>query len=321
MNGWYVVRRLLQVAPAVLGIVVVTFVLVHLAPGDPVDALAGEGASEAYLDSLRVEYGLDRSLPTQLLAYAGNVLRGDFGVSIVQGRPVSELVRARLLPTLLLTSSALVLSAVGALLLGQLAARRPFGMFDLTLNTATLVLYAMPAFWLAQIVVLTVALRTGWFPVQGFTDARGQFTGAARVVDLAHHLVLPSLVLAASEVALLARITRTGLLQEVGQDYARTARAKGLDEAQVVSRHALLNVALPVLTVVGSRVGFLLSGAVLVETVFAWPGLGTLLVESARAQDYPVALALVILAAGSVVLANLVTDLLYASVDPRVRLR
>ena len=307
--------------PAVVGIVVLTFLMVHLAPGDPIDVLASEGGSEGYLESLRAEYGLDRPFPQQFVAYAGKVLRGDFGMSIVKGQPVSAVIGTRLQPTLLLTTSALLVSTVGALVLGQMAARRPFGAFDLGLTSATLVLYAMPAFWLAQIIILTVALQTGWFPVQGFTDARGQFTGASRAVDIFRHLVLPSLILAASEMALLVRVIRTGLLQEVGKDYARTARAKGIEERRVLSHHALRNVALPLITIVGSRVGFLLSGAVLVETVFAWPGLGTLLVESARAQDHPVVLALVLLVAFSVVLANLVTDLLYAWTDPRVRYR
>ncbi len=321
MNLGYLGRRLLQVVPVVAGILVLTFVLIQIAPGDPIDALASEGGSEAYLDGLRADYGLDRPIPQQLGTYAGNVLQGDLGVSINKGLPVSALVRSRLQPTLLLTTTALVISTLGALVLGQLAARRPFGLFDLLLNSATLVLYALPAFWLAQIVILTVALRTGWFPVQGFTDARNQLTGVDHLLDIGRHLVLPSLVLAASEVALLARITRTGLLQEVGRDYVRTARAKGLDEPRIVSHHALRNAALPMIAIVGSRVGFLLSGAVLVETVFAWPGLGTLLVESARAQDHPVVLALVLLVSASVVLANLVTDLISAWADPRVRYR
>lgn len=321
MTTSFVVRRLLQLIPAVAGIVVLTFILIHAAPGDPIDALASEGGSQEYLDSLRTDYGLDQPLPQQLLAYAGQVVKGDFGTSIIKGLPVSEVVRSRLQPTLLLTGTALGLSTLFALFLGQQAARRPFGAFDAALRTSTLILYAMPAFWLAQLAILTVALRVDWIPVQGFTDAKGQYTGTDHVLDIARHLVLPSLVLAASEVALLTHVARTGLLQEIGKDYARTARAKGLTESRIISHHALRNVALPVVTIIGSRAGFLLSGAVVVETVFAWPGLGTLLVESARAQDHPVVLALVIMVALSVAVANLATDLVYGWVDPRVRHR
>lgn len=308
-------------APAVAGIVLLSFLLVHLAPGDPVDALASEGGDEAYLDRVRAEYGLDRPLPQQFLAYAGNVLRGDLGDSFAQARPVTGIIGARVRPTLLLTGTALVVSTLAALALAVRAARRPFGSFDMTVGTAALVAYAMPAFWLAQIVILTVALKTGWFPVQGFIDARAQFTGTARALDIAHHLILPVLVLATSEVALLERVARTGLLQELGKDYVRTARAKGLDERRVLSRHALRNVLLPVISIVGTRIGFLFSGAVLVETVFAWPGLGTLLVDSARAQDHPVVLALVLLVAISVVVGNLLTDLTSAAIDTRLRYR
>lgn len=321
MSRRYLIRRLLQVPPAVAGIVLLTFLLIHLAPGDPVDALASDGGDEAYLARVRAEYGLDRPLPQQFLAYAGNVLKGDLGDSFAQARPVKAIIGARIQPTLLLTGSAIVVSTLGALALAVRAVRRPFGPFDVTIGTTALVAYAMPAFWLAQIVILTVALKTGWFPVQGYTDARSQFTGTARAVDIAHHLILPMLVLATSEVALLERVARTGLLRELGKDYVRTARAKGLDEHDVLSRHALRNGLLPVISIVGTRVGFLFSGAVLVETVFAWPGLGTLLVESARAQDHPVVLALVLLVALSVVVGNLVTDLISAAVDTRLRYR
>lgn len=303
------------------GIVLLTFFLVHLAPGDPVDALASDGGDQAYLDRIRVEYGLDRPLPQQFFTYAGNVLRGDFGDSFAQARPVTAIIGARIRPTLLLMGSALVVSTLGALALAVRATRRPFGAFDVTVGTAALVAYAMPAFWLAQIVILTVALQTGWFPVQGFTDARAQLTGTASALDIAHHLVLPMLVLATSEVALVERVARAGLLQELGKDYVRTARAKGLDESRVLSRHALRNVLLPVISIVGTRIGFLFSGAVLVETVFAWPGLGTLVVDSARAQDHPVVLAVVLLVALSVVVGNLVTDLTCAAADPRLRYR
>jgi peptide/nickel transport system permease protein len=234
---------------------------------------------------------------------------------------VSTLIAERIPATMLLMGSALALSTVGGIALGALAARRPFGPFDLTMSTIALVGYALPVFWLAQLAMLTIAFKTGWFPIQGMTTARASYTGLAHWGDVARHLVLPAGVLAASEVALVSRIARTGILNEMGRDYVRTAQAKGLSESRALVRHALRNALLPVVTVVGSRIGFLFSGAVLVETVFGWPGLGRLVLSAAQTRDHPVLLGMVLLVAFSLVVANLVTDLVYARVDPRIRYR
>jgi peptide/nickel transport system permease protein len=317
----YVIRRLLQVLPAVASILIVTFAVVHFAPGDPVVAVAGESGDQAYYDFMRAKFGLDRPLPEQFLTYSHDVLRGDLGVSYVQGERVSTLIAERVPATMLLMGSALVLSTVGGIALGALAARRPFGPFDLTMSTIALVGYALPVFWLAQLAMLTIAFKTGWFPIQGMTTARASYTGLAHWGDVARHLVLPAGVLAASEVALVSRIARTGILNEMGRDYVRTAQAKGLSESRALVRHALRNALLPVVTVVGSRIGFLFSGAVLVETVFGWPGLGRLVLSAAQTRDHPVLLGMVLLVAFSLVVANLVTDLVYARVDPRIRYR
>ena len=321
MTWRYVLRRLLQVVPAVASILVVTFAIVHFAPGDPVVAVAGDSGDKAYYDFMRAKFGLDRPLPEQFLTYSGDVLRGDLGVSYVQGERVSTLIADRVPATLLLMGSALVLSTLGGIALGVLAARRPFGPFDLGVSTVALVGYALPVFWLAQLAMLTIAFRTGWFPIQGMTTARASYTGWAHVADVTRHLALPAVVLAASEVALVSRIARTGILAEMGRDYVRAAQAKGLSESGALLRHALRNALLPVVTVVGSRVGFLFSGAVLVETVFGWPGLGRLVLSAAQTRDHPVLLGMVLLVAFSLVLANLLTDLLYARVDPRIRYR
>ena len=321
MTRRYVVRRLLQVLPAVASILIVTFAVVHAAPGDPVVAVAGDSGDQAYYDFMRAKFGLDRPLPVQFLTYSSDVLRGDLGVSFVQGERVSTLIAERVPATLLLMGSALALSTIGGIALGALAARKPFGPFDLGVSTVALVGYALPVFWLAQLAMLTIAFRTGWFPVQGMTTARAGYTGLAHLGDVARHLVLPSLVLAASEVALVSRIARTGILAEMGSDYVRAAKAKGLSDTGALVRHALRNALLPVVTVVGSRIGFLFSGAVLVETVFGWPGLGRLVLSAAQTRDRPVLLGMVLLVAFSLVLANLATDLVYARVDPRIRYR
>ena len=319
MSARYVLRRLGQALLAVVGIITITFFVVHAAPGDPAVVLAGEGADEEQVASLREKFGLDRPLPQQYLSYAANVVQADLGRSLVGGRPVGDVIGDRLPATLLLVVTAIVVSSLLGVLLGVLVARRPFGLFDASVTTTCLVGYATPVFWLAQLAVLLFGFRAGLFPVQGMTDARELYTGWAHVRDVAHHLVLPAAVLAFSELALVARLTRSSLVQELGKDYVRTARGLGLTRGRVVYGHALRNALLPVVTIVGTRFGTVFSGAVLVETVFAWPGLGQLLISSTRSRDYPVLLALVLLASFGVVVANLVTDLAYGRIDPRIR--
>ena len=321
MSARYVCRRLLGIVPSLLGVLVVTFVIVHAVPGDPAVLLAGEGATPERLEEIRRDLGLDRPLPQQFVTYVANVARGDLGVSISQGRPVNAIIVERIGPTLLLSGTALCISTVGGLLLGLTTARRPFGRLDFVVNTASLIGYALPAFWLAQMAVLVFAMRLGLFPLLGYTDIRKNFTGLDHVADVAYHLMLPALVLAASEVALLARVTRTGLLQELGRDYVRTARSKGLSEEQVVNHHALRNALLPVVTLLGTRVGFLVSGAVVIEAVFSWPGLGSVIVTAAQQADRITMLGLVMVVAFGVIVANLLTDVLYGWIDPRVRQR
>ena len=316
MPSRYLLRRLAQVLPTVAGLLVLNFCIIHLAPGDPAIALGGEHGDAAYYAFLRTRFGLDRPLPEQLLTYVANVLRGDLGTSYVHGRSVASVITERIPATLLLVSTALVLSSVAGVGLGTLAARHRTA--DVALNTAALLGYATPSFWLGQIALLTLAVGTGLFPVQGMTDARNPQTGLAHLRDVLHHLALPAIVLAVNELALTTRLVRTGLLEAFGADYVRAARAKGLPEA-LVTRHALRNVVLPVVTVIGSRVGMFLSGAVLVEVVFAWPGLGRLLLSSLLSRDYPVLLGMFLLISIGVILANLITDLSYARLDPRIR--
>ena len=318
MTPRYVLRRLVQVVPAVAGIVLIAFLAIHTAPGDPVLALAGEHGDAAYYAFIRAKFGLDRPLPEQLVVYVTRVARGDLGLSFVHGRPVAVVIAERLPATLLLIVTALALSTTVGVALGVLAARRAGRPADLALRTGALLAHAMPSFWLAQMAAIAFALGTGWFPVQGLTDARRSLIGWRYALDVAHHLVLPALVLAAGELALTTRLTRTGVLEALATDYARTARAKGLPERAVV-RHALRNALLPLVTVVGSRAGLVVTGAVLVETVFAWPGLGQLLLSSIQTRDVPVLLGLFLLASTTVIVANLVTDLAYAWLDPRIR--
>jgi peptide/nickel transport system permease protein len=317
MSARYLLRRLAQVVPAVAAILVVAFIVVHAAPGDPVVALAGQSGDAAYYDFIRAKFGLDRPLHEQLLVYVGHVLRGDFGQSFVHGRPALAVVAERLPATLLLMATALALSSVAGVLLGVVTARAD-GVGDVTLRTIAVLGFATPSFWLAQLAALTLALGTGLFPVQGVTDARHTWTGWRHAVDVLHHLALPALVLAAGEGALTTRLVRVGLRRALATDYVRAARARGLPERAVV-RHALRNALLPVVTVIGGRIGMLCTGAALVETVFAWPGEGQLMLSAIQTRDTPVLLALFMLVSLAVIVANVVTDLTYVWLDPRIR--
>lgn len=321
MTVRYLAWRLAQVVPTCAGILLVGFLLIHLAPGDPVLALAGQNGDAEYYAFMRAKFGLDQPLPTQLAVYAGNVVTGDFGDSYVQGRPAMDAILERLPATVLLTGTAVVLSTVGGVAFGILAASRPQAVRDVAVSTVSLGLYAAPVFWVGQLAVLTLALGLGAFPIQGMTSARNPATGWALVLDIAEHLVLPAMVLAAAELAAIARLARAGLVEELGRDHIRTARAKGVPEHSVLLRHGLRRALVPVVTVIGGRVGHLVSGAIVVEVVFGWPGIGQLLLSSMQNRDAPIVLGVFVLVALTVVAANLVTDLVYAVIDPRIRYR
>lgn len=319
MSRRYLAGRLAQLVPTVLGIVLISFAIVHLAPGDPVLALAGEHGDAAYYDAMREHFALDEPITTQLLTYAGRLVRGDLGLSRTQGRPVWEIVGERIPATVLLTGTALMASTVLGLLGGIVTALRRGSRLDLGLNALTLGFHAAPVFWVGQVAVLLLAVGLGLFPVFGLRATAAPAGGGAAVLDVLWHLALPALVLTSQQVAGVVRVTRTALSWELGRTYIQAARAKGLPERVVVVRHALRLALLPVVTLVGHRVGYLLGGAVVVETIFGWPGLGTLLLASLQSRDAPVVLGIFLLAAAAVAVANLVTDLVYGALDPRVR--
>ncbi|MBI3967491.1 MAG: ABC transporter permease [Chloroflexi bacterium] len=317
----YVLQRLAQAAFLLVGVVVLTFVLIHAAPGDPIYALAGESGDAAYYAEMRARYGLDRPLLEQLAIYVTSVLRGDFGHSYVQKQPVFQIILTRLPATLLLLTTALVLATSLGVWLGAEAGRRAGHPVDATIRTGTLLSYSTPAFWLGQILSLIFTAWLGWLPAQGMTSARGDYQGLAYVADVARHLVLPATTLGLLQLALIARLTRAGVREALQEDYTRTARAKGAPTRRVLYGHALPNALLPVVTVVGGQIGTLLTGAVLTEIVFAWPGLGRLLYDATLSRDYPLLMGIFELTAIAVVLVNLTTDVLYTTLDPRVRYR
>jgi len=316
----YILRRLLQVPLLLLGIIVFSFVLIHLAPGDPIVALAGEYGDEAYYEQMRAKFGLDRPLLEQLAIYLVTLLGGDLGYSYTQGQPVLNVILSRAPTTLLLMLSAFTLSTTAGIGLGILAARRPRTATDVSITSLALFGYALPVFWLGQMMIFVFAVQLDWFPVQGLTSARERYTGLRLVLDVAHHLALPAIALAVHQVALVSRLVRAGILEEMAQQYVLAAQAKGASEHRVLLRHALRNALLPVVTVLGGQVGFLFAGAVLTESVFAWPGLGRLLLDATLARDYPILMGMFILISVTVILANLVTDLVYAFLDPRIDL-
>jgi peptide/nickel transport system permease protein len=316
----YALRRLAQAVPIVIGIIVLNFLLLQLAPGDAATVLAGEagGAPPEYVEALRQRFGLDQPVWIQLLQYLKNLMLLDLGYSFRNGMPVVRLILDRLWPTLLLMGATLVLSVGVGVLLGLLAATRLNSWRDNLISVLAIVAYATPLFWIGLMLILVFSIKLDWFPTTGMEDVVAFNEGWARVLDIAHHLVLPTLTLSLFYMALYTRLMRAAILDQRGMDYVTTARAKGLNEGQITRRHVLRNAVLPVVTMAGVQVGSLLGGSVVVESVFAWPGLGSLAFQSLFARDFNLLLGIFFLSACLVVVVNLVVDLVYTALDPRI---
>ncbi len=318
----YIGRRVLQSIPLILAIAVGTFVLVHIAPGDVAMMLAGEagGTSEEILKSIRADYGLDRPLVEQLVVYLKKVLVGDLGFSHSYRRPVLEMVLERVPPTLLLIGSALVLAIGGGIALGVLAAWRPSSLFVNAVSALSVFGYATPIFWTGIMMLLVFSVHLPMFPSHGMATVGGTSGGWwGDVTDVAHHLVLPAVTLGFVYLALYSRLMRASMLEVLRLDYIRTARAKGVAETWILLKHALRNALLPVVTMAGVQIGQVLAGAVLVETVFGWPGMGRLVLDAILRRDHPLLIGILVLSSVAVVVVNLLTDLLYGALDPRMR--
>jgi peptide/nickel transport system permease protein len=317
-----VLRRLALAAGLLLAVLAINFTLIHAAPGDPASVIAGEmgGADAEAMASIRKTYGLDRPLPEQFFTYIGKSARGDLGQSYTYSRPVADLILDRLGPTILLVLTALVFAIVIGTLLGVFASRRPDSFASGAVTVLSLVGYAMPVFWTGILLVILFGKVWPVMPIAGMRDVR-QFGvgGWAAVVDVLHHLVLPALTLTIIYLAQYSRLARSSMLEILGSDYIRTARAKGLNEWVVTFKHALRNALMPVVTIAGLQFGNMISGAVLVETVFSWPGLGTLALDAILGRDYPTLLGVLTFSSLLVILANLLTDLSYRWIDPRLR--
>jgi peptide/nickel transport system permease protein len=311
----YLLRRLLHLGPVLLGVSLIVFLVLHLTPGDPAEVMLGSQATREDLSRLRADLGLDQPLYVQYLRWIGHVVRGDLGRSLWMKRPVLTEVLERFKATLMLTASALLLSTLGGIALGITSATHANSLLDRLSAVASLFGASMPVFWLGIVLMVIFSLWLGWLPASGMSAPYGG--GDAR--DVLMHLALPAVTLAAASVTIIARLTRSAMLDVLGQDYVRTARAKGVTERAVVVRHALKNALIPIVTVVGVQAGYLLGGAVLTETVFAWPGVGTLVVQGILARDVPLVQGGVLVIALTFVVVNLAVDMLYAYLDPRIR--
>jgi peptide/nickel transport system permease protein len=311
--------RIVATIPLVLLVVTVSFLLIQLAPGDPVSILMGEGnPSDAQVAELRERLGLDQPFYVQLFSYVLSVLRGDLGYSYVSSAPVLELILGRIPATLvLMVPSLLIFTALGVAI-GVFVATRPYSATDNTVSLLSVLGYSVPVFVLGQLMLLAFAFWLGWFPAQGMRDFRAPATGFGAFTDLLMHLILPAVVLGTRYLAINVRFSRASMIEALGQDYVTSARAQGLQESEV-RQHALRNAILPVITVLGVNFSDILTGTVLIEIVFGWPGLGRLMYDAIFSRDYPLLMGLFIIVSIGVVVANALTDIAYGIVDPRVR--
>ena len=318
----FTLRRLVTSALLLWGVVTLTFVLVHAAPGDPIDLMVDPSTSSTEIASLRRAYGLDRPLPEQYAHWLGRLAHGDLGVSLRQNRPVREVIGDALPRTLQLAALALLLDLGLGTALGILAAVRRGGWLDRGTTLLSLAVYSMPSFWLALMLQLVFAYKLHWLPTTGTGDVPFSLpTFGGWMASTVRHMVMPLTVLGVAGAAGTARFMRGSMLEVLGQEYVRTARSKGLSPARIVLRHALRNAALPLVTLAGLSLPLLLSGAVVTEWIFGWPGMGRVTVEAILSRDIPVILATTLLSGALVVLGSLLADLGYAWLDPRIRLR
>jgi peptide/nickel transport system permease protein len=309
----YITRRLILAVPTLIGVSLLVFLSLRLVPGDPAIALAGELATPELVEQVRADLGLDQPLPVQYFTYMGRIFQGDMGQSIRSGIPVTEEIQVRLPRTLLLASLSLVIAGLIGIPLGVISATRPNSWFDIGSMIIALLGISMPIFWLGLMLMILFSVQIPqWFGLNGpLLPPTGSGTW--------QHLVMPVTALAANSMALQARMTRASMLEVMGQDYIRTARAKGQHERNVIYLHAFRNALLPIVTIIGLQFGTLLGGAVLTETVFSWPGIGRLLVDAIGYRDYPVIQGTVLIIAVGFVFTNLLVDVLYAYLDPRIQ--
>lgn len=319
----FIARRLVKAVFVLLAIVVLNFFLIRAAPGDPAAVMAGEAgaADEKFLEQLEERFGLNKPLHEQLYIYVSGIVTLDMGYSYRQQEPVAKLIFERLPATLILTGTAFMISILLGVLLGALAAARVGRWTDSAITVLALVFYATPLFWIALMAILLFSVKLGWLPAFGMVSVGAGYTGFEYALDVAQHLVLPALTLGLFFMAIYTRMTRASMLEVFDQDFVKTARAKGVNPGRITRVHVLRNAILPVITLAGIQAGQIVGGAVLTETVFAWPGIGRLMFDALLQRDYNLLLGIFFVSSAMVILFNLITDVVYTFVDPRIEMK
>ena len=316
----FIAQRLAKAIVVLLAIAILNFFLIRMAPGDPALVMAGEAGAgdKIFVAQLREKFGLDQPLPMQLYLYLKGIVSFDLGFSVRQQMPVAKLILDRLPATLLLTGTAFLISLLLGVLSGMLAARRAGTWADTAITALALIFYATPLFWVALMAILLFSVTMDLLPSFGYETVGANYTGLAHVLDVGAHLILPATTIGLFFMATYARMTRASMLEVKRLDFVKTARAKGLSDAVIQRRHVLRNALLPVVTLAGLQAGTLVGGAVLTETVFAWPGIGRLMYEALLQRDYNLLLGVFVVCSAMVLIFNLITDLIYRAVDPRI---
>jgi|TARA_B110000444_G_scaffold256496_1_gene292952 peptide/nickel transport system permease protein len=320
MNYSYLVKRGIQIIPVVFGILIISFLMIHLAPGDAVFMFIGEsGADPEFEAAIRTRLGLDKSLFEQFILYIKGIFSGDLGRSFVLNEDVSKIIFDRAIPTIILMLSSISFGAIFGILIGVYAASKPYSMRDNISMVIALFLYSLPNFWLGQMLIIVFSVNWGLLPVSGMESMI--LGDKSFLFDRFTHLLLPTITLGSTLAAFVMRFVRSSMIDVLGQDYILTAKSKGLSERKIFFKHALKNALLPVITYIGLRLGYMLSGAVVIESVFGWPGLGLLMLDALFERDYPLIMGLFIVISLSVTIITFIVDILYTYLDPRIRLK
>jgi peptide/nickel transport system permease protein len=309
----HVLGRLAATIPVMATVALVVFLILRLTPGDPAAIIAGDSATNEQLEQIRIQMGLDQPIYVQFAVWISQIVRGDLGISLISGVPVSGMIAERIGPTLALSTTIILFSVTVAVPLGVIAAWKQGTLLDRAVSAGSVLGFSLPVFVNGYLLILLFAMQLRWLPVQGYAPL------SAGVWPFVERLILPTLALGTAYIALIARITRTSVLEVMGEDYIRTARAKGANETTVLLRHALRNAAVPIVTIIGVGITHLIGGVVVTESVFNFPGLGRLVVEAVLARDYPVIQGLILLFAFAYILINLAIDMFYTVLDPRIR--
>ncbi|MBP3039073.1 ABC transporter permease [Bacillaceae bacterium Marseille-Q3522] len=315
----YIFGRLLGMIPNLIIITILIFTFAKLAPGDPFSAQLDPGVSQEDVERQRAMFGVDDPLHEQYISWLTHVIKGDFGVSLKSKRPVSDLINERIGNTVLLAGLSFFITLIIAIPLGIMSARRPYSLLDYGGTTFSFAGLSIPNFYLGLLLIFIFALHFGWFPSQGTVTSSENYSGFRFILDKLHHAILPSIAVGTSATAIYFRYMRSELLEVMGKDFIRTAKAKGVPEGKLLYKHTLRNAMIPIITLMGFEFGSLVSGAIITEKVFSWPGIGTLFLDSILTRDYPTIMAISFIIAVAILIGNLLADIFYSIVDPRIR--